>query len=88
MSAVHYNHNSVWVIALSVTAVQALIPKPLSILKWIFIEPWHEISNKVGCATSKGLDQPVHTRSLIRAFASRLSILWILSYWLNIIWSF
>ena len=27
-------------------------------------------------------------RSLIRAFASRLSILWLLSYWLNTIWSF
>ena len=24
------------------------------------IEPQHEISNKVVCATSKGLDQPVH----------------------------
>ena len=26
------------------------------------------------CATSKGSDQPAHTRSLIRAFASRLKI--------------
>ena len=40
------------------------------------------------CATSKGSDQPAHTHSLIRAFASRLNILWVLSYWLNIIWSF
>ena len=39
------------------------------------IEPVHEISNKVVCATSKASDQPVHMRSLIRAFASRLSIL-------------
>ena len=38
-------------------------------------EPRHEISNNVVCATSKGSDQPVHTRSLIRAFASRLHIL-------------
>ena len=38
-------------------------------------EPVHEISNNVVCATSKALDQPAHTRSLIRAFASRLSIL-------------
>ena len=38
-------------------------------------EPWHEISNNVVCATSKGSDQPAHTRSLIRAFASRLNIL-------------
>ena len=32
-------------------------------------EPVHEISNNVVCATSKGSDQPAHTRSLIRAFA-------------------
>ena len=38
-------------------------------------EPLHEISNNVACATSKALDQPAHTRSLIRAFASRFSIL-------------
>ena len=37
------------------------------------------------CKTS---DQPAHTCSLIRAFASRLNILWLLSYWLNSIWSF
>ena len=42
-------------------------------------EPRHEISNNVICATSKGSDQPAHMRSLIRAFASRLIILWILS---------
>ena len=35
----------------------------------------HEISNNVVCATSKGSDQPAHTRSLVRAFASRLNIL-------------
>ena len=39
------------------------------------IEPVHEISNNVVCATSKASDQPAHKRSLIRAFASRLSIL-------------
>ena len=38
-------------------------------------EPVHEISNNVVCATSKAPDQPAHTRSLIRAFASLLSIL-------------
>ena len=36
-------------------------------------EPVHEISNNVVSATSKASDQPVHTRSLIRAFACRLS---------------
>ena len=37
--------------------------------------PRHEISNNVVCTTSKASDQPAHTRSLIRAFASRLNIL-------------
>ena len=39
------------------------------------LEPWHGISNKVVCATSKASDQPAHTRSLIRAIASGLNIL-------------
>ena len=51
-------------------------------------EPWHEISNNVACATSKGSDQPAHMRRLIRDFASCLNILWVLSYSLNMIWSF
>ena len=38
-------------------------------------EPVHEISNNVVCAASKASDQPAHTRSLIRAFTSHLSIL-------------
>ena len=38
------------------------------------IEPRKEISNNVVFATSKGSDQPAHTRSLIRAFTSRLDI--------------
>ena len=41
----------------------------------LLYEPVHEISNNVVCATSKASDQPAHTRSLIRAFASHLSIL-------------
>ena len=51
-------------------------------------EQLHKISNNVVCATNKGSEQPAHTRSLIRAFASRLNVLWLLGYWLNIIWSF
>ena len=43
-------------------------------------EPRHEISNNVVCATSKDSDKPAHTHILIRAFASRLNILWMLSY--------
>ena len=38
-------------------------------------EPVHEITNNVVNATSKASDQPAHTRHLIRAFASRLSII-------------
>ena len=34
-----------------------------------------KIFNIVVCATSKGSDQPAHTRSLIRAFACHLNIL-------------
>ena len=51
-------------------------------------EPVHEITNNVVYATSKASDKPAHTRSLIRAFACRLNILWLFSYWLNTIWSF
>ena len=40
----------------------------------IIIEPQHEISNNVVGATSKASDQPAHTHSLIRAFASRLHV--------------
>ena len=42
---------------------------------FLFIEPAHEISNNVVCATSKGSDQPAHTHRLMRAFASSLTIL-------------
>ena len=48
-------------------------------------EPRQDISNNNVCATSKASDQPAHTRSLIRASASGLNILWVLSFWLNII---
>ena len=41
----------------------------------MLFEPGHDISNNMVCATSKGSDQPAHMRSLIRAFASHLSIL-------------
>ena len=42
--------------------------------KVLLDEPLHEISNNVVCATSQASDQPVHTHSLIRAFASSLNI--------------
>ena len=41
----------------------------------LLIEPIHEISNNVVCATSEASDKPMHTRCLIRAFANRLNIL-------------
>ena len=41
----------------------------------ILYERRHWIPNNVVCATSKASDQPAHTRSLIRAFASCLNIL-------------
>ena len=44
-------------------------------VSFLLNEPVGKISNNVVCATSKASDQPAHTRSLIRAFASRLSIL-------------
>ena len=44
-------------------------------VKDIQYEPVHELSNSVVRATSKASDQPAHMRRLIRAFASRLSIL-------------
>ena len=49
-------------------------PIRLEYLKTLY-EPRHEMSNNVVCATSKASDQPADTRSLIRAFASRLNIL-------------
>ena len=53
--------------------VQYLQEPPM--VRTILHEPVHKISNNVVCATSKDSDQPAYTRSLIRAFASRLSIL-------------
>ena len=52
---------------------------PFSLGGGINLEPQHEISNNVVCATSKASDQPAHMRSLIRAFASRFNILGVLS---------
>ena len=45
-----------------------------------FLTMWYIV-----CATSKGTGQPAHMHSLIRAFTSHLNILWVLSYWRNII---
>ena len=56
------------------TSVLKALPGKLDI-KYSLSEPWHEISNNMVYATSKGSDQPALTRRLIRAFASPLTIL-------------
>ena len=47
----------------------------LMALGHVCFELQREISNNMVYATSKGSDQPVHKRSLIRAFASRFNII-------------
>ena len=54
---------------------QAKVMGIMYLLCIIICEPVHEISNNVVCATSIASDQPAHTRSLTRAFASHLNIL-------------
>ena len=60
-----------------ISPVPVLFTKTQFILRerTTIIEPVHEISNNVVCATSKASDQSAHKRSLIRAFAGCLSIL-------------
>ena len=72
----------------AVNVKQIFLHHFVNILSENKFEQVHEISNNMVCATSKGSDQPAHTRSLVWAFASRLSNLWVLSYWPNTIWSF
>ena len=56
----------------SETEMRCVLVAPKS-TKRLF-EPVHEISNNVVCTTGKASYQPAHTRSLIRVFASHLSI--------------
>ena len=53
--------------------------KTLLVVLLALYAPVHEISNNVVCTTSKASDQPAHMpehmRSLIRDFASHLSVL-------------
>ena len=60
---------------LKILKSQAAFPANNGVGYTDYNEPVHEISNNVVCATSKASDQPVHTSSLIRAYASPLSIL-------------
>ena len=50
-------------------------PKVIYYLYPKIYKPWHGVSNNVVYATSKASDQPVHTRSLIRAYSSCFNIL-------------
>ena len=43
-------------------------------------EPPHDKTNKMACAPSEDSDQPGHPPSLIRVFAVRMKIAWVLSY--------
>ena len=43
--------------------------------------PQNEISTTWYVRPANGSDQPAHMRSLIRAFASCLTIIWLLRYW-------
>ena len=43
-------------------------------------EPRHDKTNKMTCAPSEDSDQPGHPPSLIRFFAVRMKIAWVLSY--------
>ena len=61
--------------SLKLSVSKAIVNQTTDLANLVSFEPVREISNNVVCATSKGSDQPMHTRSLIRAFASRLSIL-------------
>ena len=54
---------------------KTIVPSDVNTGRGLIIEPVHEISYNVVCATSRASDQPLHTCSLIRAFPSRLSIL-------------
>ena len=62
------------------TKAKLLLFKDICLLRYselkstLYNEPVHEISNNLVCATSKASDQPAHTRSLVKAFACRLSI--------------
>ena len=69
----------------TLSQIQGLFLSPLSVMcinvsfpidGWgMIIKAVICISNNVVCVTSKGSDQPAHTRSLIRAFPCRLNIL-------------
>ena len=64
-----------WLLFACAVCCVYFIVSSLFYVYFFLFETVNEISNNVVCATSKALDQPAHMCSLIRAFASRLSIL-------------
>ena len=46
----------------------------------LIIEPRHDKTNKIECASTEGSDQPGHPPSLIRVFAVRMKKHWVLIY--------
>ena len=58
-------------------------PIKVSEVLWVveIVEPQHEISNNVVCATSKGSDQPAHTCSIRADWSEPLLVAWIFYDW-------
>ena len=68
------NHQSEFYIISQECSPQCLLPKLYKLAS-----AWDFHSNNIVCATTKAYDQPAHMRSLIRVFACRSNILWVLS---------
>ena len=82
VSSTQLNSQNLFILSkLAYTMRFRYLSQPNSCINVTIIEPRHGISHNLVCATSKASDQPAHMRSLIRAFASRLNILWLLIYW-------
>ena len=54
-----------------------------SVKTMIIIEPVHDKTYKMACASSEDSDQPGHSPILIRFFAVRMKKAWVLCYSLN-----
>ena len=82
LSSFFYLNFIIYSLAVSIF-LNLILKNSLTFFHPIKFKPRHQISSNEVCATSKGSDQSAHTRSLIRAFAGLLSIVWLLSYWPN-----
>ena len=75
ISELHWHEKFLHLSLILATILNVTVTWKKSIMYLLIYEPVHEISNNAVCATSKASDLSAHTCSLIRAFASRLSIL-------------